>query len=134
MDGVRALLVDTCPTFQEDLGKVSESLQLRLVIEPDLLQAVELLKEGDFYLFFLHTPVPNLPVKDLKSFISQIKNEYLQLFFIAVTQECLLQQEKHRYREAGFSAYLSKPIEKSDLYFSTKEFLKFGKESSDTEK
>ena len=118
---IRALVVDDVKANREVISQLLSQIGVSVQIAEDGLQALDLVRVNVFDILFSDIRMPKL---DGLSLVKKIIEEYgvARPKIIAVTASVLIQDQK-QYLEAGFDAFIAKPIETEVLYSTLRRFL-----------
>lgn len=104
--GKRVLLAEDNPVNQEVAKHLFKNMGCEIVIAEDGVEALELIKGGEFDLIFMDHMMPNMDGIEASKVM---RERGINLPIIAMTANTL-QEHKEMYFEAGINDYISKPV------------------------
>ena len=109
------LLVDDSPTNQMVATALLERVGCNVSVANSGFQALELIKQQEFDLVLMDISMPQMDGLETTRRIRQLGGQYSQLPIVAMTAHAFA-QDRMSCLNAGMNDYLSKPLQRSQLY------------------
>jgi CheY-like chemotaxis protein/anti-sigma regulatory factor (Ser/Thr protein kinase) len=112
LQGIRVLLVDDNPVNLLLARKTLEQWSCTVNEAPTAMEALDLFNQNTYDVLLIDLDLPDLQGRELLSFIRKMDSDIPAIAFTATLQEDL----DGPLKQAGFSAFISKPFRSGDLY------------------